>query len=123
YEFENVPVDTARLLSSEVAIYPPPVALEIAQDRLVEKDHLNRIGVPTARYRQVDNDRDLADALADFYGSGVLKTRRLGYDGKGQRRFHGRTVTPGTYEEMGSVPLILEEFVPFECEFSIVAAR
>lgn len=125
YEFENVPVEAARRLAAEVPVLPGPRALEVAQDRLVEKQHLNRIGIPTAGFRQVDHDQGLAEALAAFSGSGVLKTRRLGYDGKGQRRFEGvdAEAAAGAHAALGSVPLILEEFVRFECEFSIVAVR
>ncbi len=125
FEFENVPLTALQQLVDRVPVMPGSRALETAQDRLVEKQHLNRIGVPTARFRQIDGDEDLAAALAEFSGSGVLKTRRLGYDGKGQRRFEnaGGKEAAGAHADMGSVPLILEEFVRFECEFSVVAAR
>jgi 5-(carboxyamino)imidazole ribonucleotide synthase len=125
YEFENVPVAAAEALAKSVAVYPPPKALEVSQDRLVEKRFLNDIGVPTAKFGDVDDDDRLALVLGRLGGSGVLKTRRMGYDGKGQRvlrdpppdRLHG------VCAEMGGVPLILEEFVPFEREISVIAAR
>src|SRR5690606_2487365 len=73
YEFENVPVAAAQALAAKVAVQPPPRALEVAQDRLAEKTFLNGIGIATARFRPVDDDGQLAQALAAFAGSGVLK--------------------------------------------------
>ena len=87
YEFENVPVAAAERLAASVAVYPPPLALEVSQDRLVEKRFLTGRGISTADFLPVDNDTDLAAALEAFGGSGVLKTRRMGYDGKGQQVF------------------------------------
>jgi len=124
YEFENVPVEAAATLARNVPVFPPPRALEVAQDRLTEKRFLNDCGIPTARFHAVDNQADLEQALADFGGQGVLKTRRLGYDGKGQRVFRSLADRPeGAFAELGNVPLILESFVPFEREISIIAAR
>ncbi|MFC5586596.1 5-(carboxyamino)imidazole ribonucleotide synthase [Nitratireductor kimnyeongensis] len=124
YEFENVPVATALSLSEEASVFPPPEALEAAQDRLAEKIFLNAAGISTAPFVSVDNDADLARGLERFSG-GVLKTRRMGYDGKGQRVF--RNVDPtthqGVFSDMGSVPLILEALVPFRREISVIAAR
>ncbi|WP_315924749.1 5-(carboxyamino)imidazole ribonucleotide synthase [Mesorhizobium sp. SP-1A] len=125
YEFENVPVAGANALAALVPVFPPPRALEVAQDRMVEKQFLNGIGIPTAHFAPVDDDDQLAAALARFHGNGVLKTRRMGYDGKGQRVFRNMTGSgfSGTCEAMGNVPLILEDFVPFEREISVIAAR
>jgi 5-(carboxyamino)imidazole ribonucleotide synthase len=124
YEFENVPVAAAEQLAQAVAVCPPPRALEIAQDRLTEKRFLNQVGISTARYFAVDNDDELATALRALDGSGVLKTRRLGYDGKGQRMFRAPADTAaGAFAAMGGVPLILEELVPFVREVSVIAAR
>jgi len=124
YEFENVPVEAAARLAKSVPVFPPPRALEMAQDRLVEKTFLRSVGVPTADFQAVDSDADLAAGLRAFGGKGVLKTRRLGYDGKGQRVFSAEPAdTTGIYAGMGGVPLILESFVPFEREISIIAAR
>jgi len=125
YEFENVPVMAARSLADRVPLHPSAEALEAAQDRLSEKIFLNTIGIPTAPFVSVDNDGDLAQGLVRFGGNGVLKTRRLGYDGKGQRVF--RQARPedagGVVAAMGAVPLILEGLVAFEREISIIAAR
>ncbi|MBO9099686.1 MULTISPECIES: 5-(carboxyamino)imidazole ribonucleotide synthase [unclassified Rhizobium] len=124
YEFENVPVFAAQSLSLSVPVYPPPKALAMAQDRLTEKQFLNGCGVATARFHAVDSQADLEAALADFGGQGVLKTRRLGYDGKGQRVYRSLNDSPeGGYAALGNVPLILESFVAFEREISVIAAR
>ncbi|NGN42262.1 5-(carboxyamino)imidazole ribonucleotide synthase [Mesorhizobium sp. CGMCC 1.15528] len=125
YEFENVPVSAAEFLARSVPVFPPARALEVSQDRVVEKSFLNGIGIPTADFRAIDSDEDLGAALDAFGGAGVLKTRRMGYDGKGQRLF--RNAAPdganGSYTAMGSVPLILEAFVSFDREISVIAAR
>ncbi|WP_287358451.1 ATP-grasp domain-containing protein, partial [Mesorhizobium sp.] len=86
---------------------------------------LNGIGIPTADFCPVDNDDELTAALKKFDGSGILKTRRMGYDGKGQRVFRNMETGgfAGTCEAMGNVPLILESFVAFEREISVIAAR
>jgi 5-(carboxyamino)imidazole ribonucleotide synthase len=124
YEFENVPVAAAAGLAREVRVSPPPRALEVSQDRLVEKRFLNGIGIATADFLPVDGDAALAAALSDFGGNGVLKTCRMGYDGKGQRVFRGfEGEVDGIFAAMGGAPLILEGFVPFEREISIIAAR
>ncbi|RWC04365.1 5-(carboxyamino)imidazole ribonucleotide synthase [Mesorhizobium sp.] len=125
YEFENVPVMAASALAVTVPVYPPARALEVAQDRVAEKKFLNGIGIPTADFCPVDNDDELTAALKKFDGSGILKTRRMGYDGKGQRVFRNMKTGgfAGTCEAMGNVPLILESFVAFEREISMIAAR
>ena len=123
YEFENVPVAAAEKLSLSVPVYPPPKALSASQDRLTEKRFLNGCGIPTADFRAVDNQEELEAALAAFGGKGVLKTRRMGYDGKGQRLFRGGEDLEGAFAALGGVPLILESFISFEREISIIAAR
>ena len=123
YEFENVPVGAARFLDERKPVHPPARALEVAQDRLAEKTFLNECGIPTAAFRAVDGQADLDAALAGFGGSGVLKTRRLGYDGKGQVVFRPGDDAAGAYDRLGGVPLILESFVDFAREISIIAAR
>ncbi len=125
YEFENVPVEAARTIEAVTPVRPGSQALEAAQDRLIEKTFLNNAGIETAPFRTVDSDSDLAAALDEFGGSGVLKTRRLGYDGKGQQVFNSvETPLPaGIYDVFGRMPLILEGFVSFEREISVIAAR
>jgi 5-(carboxyamino)imidazole ribonucleotide synthase len=124
YEFENVPVEAARRIARTTPVFPPPQALEAAQDRLAEKRFLNGWGITTAPFEAVDSQADLERALSGFGGRGVLKTRRMGYDGKGQRLFAGHADSPaGVFEAMGGVPLILEGLIAFEREISIIAAR
>jgi len=124
YEFENVPVETARILAEKKPVYPPPQALEIAQDRLTEKTFLHDCGIQTAEYTAVDSQHDLDTALTTFNGRGVLKTRRLGYDGKGQVLFDDAGQSSAhIFSELGSVPLILESLVPFVAEISVIGAR
>lgn len=124
YEFENVPVAAAERLVRSVPVFPPPKALEVSQDRLVEKRFINECGIATAPFAAVDSQADLEEALDSFGGIGVLKTRRLGYDGKGQRMFRSPAEDrQGAFEALGSVPLILEGLIAFEREISIIAAR
>ncbi|MBO3761871.1 5-(carboxyamino)imidazole ribonucleotide synthase [Ciceribacter sp. L1K22] len=123
YEFENVPVEAAHKLAEERPVFPPAKALEVAQDRLTEKQFLNGVGIPTADFRAVNDQDGLVAALAEFGGQGVLKTRRMGYDGKGQKVFRAGDAADGAFAELGGVPLILESFVPFEREVSVIAAR
>ena len=125
YEFENVPVAAAQLIESITPVRPGPKALESAQDRLIEKSFINAAGIPTAPFIAIDDDETLKRALAAQNGNGVLKTRRMGYDGKGQRVFRsaGPDDVMGIYAAMGSVPLILEGLIAFEREVSVIAAR
>lgn len=123
YEFENVPVAAAETLARSVPVYPPAKALDVAQDRLTEKRFLNSCGIETAKFHAVNSQAELETALADFGGQGVLKTCRMGYDGKGQRVFRGGEDLTGAFEALGGVPLILESFVAFDREVSIIAAR
>lgn len=123
YEFENVPARTAQVIGARHPVLPGPRALATSQDRLVEKDFLRGLGVETAPYRAVDDAAGLADAVAALGRPSILKTRRLGYDGKGQT-----TVRPGAdlaalLRDLGGAPCILEGFVPFEKEVSVIAAR
>jgi 5-(carboxyamino)imidazole ribonucleotide synthase len=125
YEFENVPVTAAQFLESRTELHPRSRALEISQDRLVEKNFINNIGIATARYANIENVKDFKAALVEFGGTGILKTRRLGYDGKGQVRFNGEDEASieTIFAEFGNVPCIIEEMVAFEREISVVAAR
>ncbi len=123
YEFENVPVKAAKALEKDVPVYPPPRALEVSQDRLSEKEFLKGCGITTADFIAVDSQEELEAALSRFGRKGVLKTRRMGYDGKGQKLFKSGESSEGVFEELGGVPLILESLVPFIREVSIIAAR
>jgi 5-(carboxyamino)imidazole ribonucleotide synthase len=123
YEWEGVPAGTAHEAGRSVPIHPPPVALEVAQDRVWEKSMLNGIGIATARFRAVDDRASLDDAIRELGLPAVLKTRRGGYDGKGQAVLRATGDADAAFAEMGGVPLILEGFVPFRRELSIVAVR
>ncbi len=125
YEFENIPRASADLLARHATLHPNAQALSTTQDRLAEKAFINRLGIPTAPFRAVDTPDDLARALDALGLPAVLKTRRFGYDGKGQRtiRAPGDGDRNAIFAEFGGAPLILEGFVPFEREVSVVAAR
>ncbi len=123
YEFENVPVGSARFLNELVPVYPPPRALEVSQDRLDEKRFFSSLGIPTAAFRSVSTLEDLEQAVLSLGLPAVLKTRRFGYDGKGQwvlREIHD---VARAWDALGAASLILEAFVPFEREMSILAVR
>lgn len=123
YEFENVPVASARLLEVRLPVFPPPAALEAAQDRVAEKALFERVGLPVARYVSVDSLIDLERALDAIGAPAVLKTRRLGYDGKGQAVVRDPLLAEDAWRSVGEVPCILEELVGFDREVSIVGAR
>ena len=124
YEFENVPLSTAHFLECTVPLYPPSKALEVSQDRLTEKTFLQNHGIEVAAFHPVKTSLELASALAEFNG-GVLKTRRFGYDGKGQHVFHNND--DGRLDDiltgLGAGPFVLEQKIVFQSEFSIIAAR
>lgn len=123
YEFENVPVATARALEQRVPVFPPPQALEIAQDRLAEKRFFAQLSIPTTPFAPVD-DRASLDAAIERIGlPAILKTRRLGYDGKGQALIRQRADIDDAWCALGGQPLILEGFVSFGRELSILAVR
>jgi 5-(carboxyamino)imidazole ribonucleotide synthase len=123
YEFENVPVVTARWLAERVPVYPPPAALETAQDRLHEKTLFRRLGIPVPAFRGVDSRPDLDAAVADIGLPAVLKTRRFGYDGKGQHVVRTAEEVEAAWLQLGGRPLIYEQLVPFDRELSILAVR
>jgi 5-(carboxyamino)imidazole ribonucleotide synthase len=123
YEFENVPVAAARLLAEHMPVYPPPAALEVAQDRLAEKTFFQNLGIATAPFAPVDSRADLDAAIAQIGLPAVLKTRRLGYDGKGQVVLREMADAGAAWAALGGTPLIVEGFVPFTRELSILAAR
>ncbi|MDP6708171.1 MAG: 5-(carboxyamino)imidazole ribonucleotide synthase [Alphaproteobacteria bacterium] len=123
FEFENIPLETATYLARHRPVRPSPDALGIAQDRLLEKRFVDDIGIPTAVFRAVDDAGDVETALAEVGAPAVLKTRRLGYDGKGQARLAGAADSDQAWESIGRAPAILEAFVAFEREISVVAAR
>jgi 5-(carboxyamino)imidazole ribonucleotide synthase len=123
YEWEGVPAATARALASRAPVYPPATILEVSQDRLDEKTTCRELGIATAPFAAVDSLADLDAAVADIGLPAVLKTRRGGYDGKGQAVLRDPADVVRASHELGGVPLILEGFVPFRRELSIVAVR
>ncbi len=123
WEFENVPISTARFLAERVVVRPGPAALEQAQDRLTEKKAFQALGIPRAPCRAVDSRQDLLRARTELRLPAVLKTRRMGYDGKGQRVLATSADVEEAWEALGGTPLLLEGLVPFERELSIVGVR
>ncbi len=123
YEFENVPGETARILSEHAPVRPGPKALATSQDRLDEKNFLNDLGIATAPYAQVDMLDDLVSALDKLGTPAVLKTRRFGYDGKGQVKINDPSEAAAAFDAIAGAPAILEGFMPFEKEVSVIAAR
>ncbi|MEM6411253.1 MAG: 5-(carboxyamino)imidazole ribonucleotide synthase [Pseudomonadota bacterium] len=127
YEFENVPVDAVRTLEAAgTPVRPGAMSLEISQDRLVEKNFLNEIGVPTVDYVTLQDGDELSAALSRFGGAGIVKTRREGYDGKGQvfiRPDSAAELIDSAIDLANSAPCILEAFAPFEREISVIVGR
>jgi len=123
YEFENVPAETAAFLSRLKPLRPGALALSVSQDRLEEKGFIATLEIPVAPYRPVRNRTELEKALFALGTPAVLKTTRLGYDGKGQRRVASADEATAAYAELAPHPLVLEAFVPFVREISIVLAR
>ena len=123
YEFENVPAATAAFLAGRAPLHPGARALAVTQDRLSEKSFVAGLGLPVAPFRAVDTLADLEAAVAELGRPSVLKTRRFGYDGKGQVKIGVDTDLAQAWEEIGQFPAILEGFVSFVREVSVVAAR
>jgi 5-(carboxyamino)imidazole ribonucleotide synthase len=123
YEFENVPAETAAFLSARKAVLPDPQVLATTQDRLVEKNFIASLEIATARFAAAGSPEELAHALTAIGTPAVLKTRRFGYDGKGQLSIRAGTDPAAAWREVGMQPSIVEAFVAFEREISVVAAR
>jgi len=127
FDFENVPAETAHWLAERVAVFPDPRALAVAQDRLAEKTLFRECGLQTPAFEAVDTRADLDRALAAIGAPAILKTRRLGYDGKGQFRIKQLSDADAAWAALGAQAsahgLILEAFVPFDRELSVLAVR
>jgi 5-(carboxyamino)imidazole ribonucleotide synthase len=123
YEFENVPAETATFLAARVPVLPDPQVLATTQDRLAEKIFVSGLGIRTADFAAVAEPGELAAVIQRIGLPAVLKTRRFGYDGKGQVRIRNGTDPQAAWREAGGQPCILEAFVPFEREVSVIAAR
>jgi 5-(carboxyamino)imidazole ribonucleotide synthase len=123
YEFENVPAQTAQFLEESIKVFPSSAALAVAQDRLVEKSFFQDLGFETPHFVRVDSRDELESALSTLGFPAVLKTRREGYDGKGQAVIQTPDDIDAVWTEHGGEGLILEAYVPFNRELSIIAVR
>ncbi len=123
YEFENVPAETAAFLAGRVVLAPGVAALQTSQDRVAEKTFISGLGLPVAPFAPVSDERELEDAIGRIGRPSILKTRRFGYDGKGQTRIDGRKNAATAWAEIGRAPAVLEGFVTFDREISVIAAR
>lgn len=123
YEFENVPVAAAEWLAQRRPVHPKPRALEVSQERVAEKRFFQSLGIPTAPFHEVSDRASFDAALAEIALPAVLKTRQFGYDGKGQMLIRTPEDAEIAWQTLGGRPLILEGFVPFDRELSIIAVR
>ena len=123
FEFENVPDTTVKFLAGHVPIAPSARALAIAQDRFLEKSFVSELGIATAPFQDVASVEDARRAFDALGGPAILKTRKLGYDGKGQKKVVNAAEAAEAFAAFGRVPCILERFVDFAFEASVVAAR
>lgn len=123
FEFENVPPESVAALSKRLPAFPPAKALATARDRWSEKSLFNELNIPTAALSLVDSQAELELAVAKIGLPCILKTRTLGYDGKGQKLLREQEDVAGTFEELGSVPALLEGFVDFDFEVSCIGVR
>jgi 5-(carboxyamino)imidazole ribonucleotide synthase len=123
YEFENIPAETVEFLAARKPVAPGAHALRIAQDRLEEKNFVTALGLKTAPFHAVSSAADAKAAFAALGGEGILKTRRFGYDGKGQAHVTSAEEAMRAFEKFNAVPCILEGLVDFAFEASVIAAR
>jgi 5-(carboxyamino)imidazole ribonucleotide synthase len=123
YEFENVPVEIIDFLSEKTPVYPPAKALSVGQDRITEKNFLQDLGIATAPFKAVSSLEDLQQAMPEIGYPAILKTRRLGYDGKGQVVLKSENDLSNAWQAVKNAPCVIEGFVPFEREVSIIASR
>ncbi|WEK44095.1 MAG: 5-(carboxyamino)imidazole ribonucleotide synthase [Candidatus Sphingomonas colombiensis] len=122
YEFENIAVEPVEWLAEKVAVHPSPASLRVAQDRIAEKSFVEKLGGRPAKWAPVNSRAELDVAIASVGTPAVLKTTRMGYDGKGQARLHAPADADAAWEAIGG-PAVLEAFVTFSHEFSIVLVR
>jgi len=123
YEFENIPVSVVRKLAQTRSVFPPPIALESSQDRLLEKQFFNQHGIETAPFYPVDDQPSLEQAIAALKLPLILKTRRFGYDGKGQFLVKSLEDAITAFNQLGQKGIIAEGFVQFDRELSCIAVR
>lgn len=123
YEFENVPASAVEFLDGKCPVYPPAQALACARDRLNEKTMFRKLGIGTAEFANVESLDDLKQAVATIGLPSLLKTRTMGYDGKGQQMLREGTDLEAVWRDFNGVPAILESLVPFDREVSIIAVK
>lgn len=122
-EFENVPAASLELISSNTRIAPPVKAVTIAQDRHAEKSHARELGLETAPYAVIDSTESIDSAVASIKFPAILKTNRLGYDGKGQQTCHNKEQVVAAFNAVSGVPCVLEQLIDLHAEVSVVLAR
>ncbi len=122
-EFENVPAESLEMLAKHCRVAPAAAVLAVAQDRLAEKSRARAFGCDTAPFANIETTADLAEAWSRIGAPALLKTRRLGYDGKGQVRVDSLEALAAAFDGLGGVPCLLEGFLPLEREVSVVLAR
>jgi 5-(carboxyamino)imidazole ribonucleotide synthase len=123
YEFESIPLSTVRFVAERVKVFPPVAALETAQDRLLEKSLFQQLRIPTPQFAPVDSLDELHSAVARIGYPGVLKTRRMGYDGKGQVVIRDAASVEKAWKRLGGSRLLLEQYVSFQHELSVIGVR
>jgi 5-(carboxyamino)imidazole ribonucleotide synthase len=123
YEFENVPVAAAAAVERVRPVRPGLKALEVAQDRFKEKSFISALGIPLAPFASIEGPADFAAAIAEVGAPAILKTKRLGYDGKGQARIEAASDLEAAFESIGHAPATLEALVGFKCEVSVLLVR
>jgi len=123
YEFENVPVEAIEEIADRVSVYPPPDALRHAQDRLNEKRLFKKLAIPIPAYAVINSEQDIYTAVRSFGLPLVLKTRRLGYDGKGQKMINNKSDITTAYQALSDNPLIAEQWIAFDREVSAIGVR
>jgi 5-(carboxyamino)imidazole ribonucleotide synthase len=122
-EFENVPARALEIAGKKAPVHPPAKAFAVAQDRLVEKDFIRNLGIPVADYADVHDEESLREALAHVELPAILKTRRFGYDGKGQALVLNEAEASAALRELHEEPALIERLVAFEREISVLAVR
>jgi 5-(carboxyamino)imidazole ribonucleotide synthase len=123
YEFESIPVSTVRFVAERTKVFPPVKALATAQDRLLEKQLFQDLKIPTPPFAAVDNIQDLQRAISRIDYPVVLKTRRMGYDGKGQAVIRDAASVDAAWRQLGGTPLLVEKYVEFQHEVSVIGVR
>ena len=123
YEFENIPTAALDIIETQSEIFPNREALKISQDRLIEKEFINKLGFKTASFCEVNSIEELIHAINQIGAPSILKTRRFGYDGKGQVKVQPSSKPEEVWKNLGEKALILEGFINFSSEFSVIGSR